>query len=324
MIRPEVNRGCCNTAFHLSLTCNLICLERESATSGDNNYHHQSPDHALWLKVRPSASSRKSRAGMMDDTLPLFSGDRHWGNPVFAAQHGQSGLAVACWLDNALILLRVHACSHVCTCAIRKNEWPACANERWRGAVIETQGKIGDGNGCAVCSCNAQENKKHNSHTPLFPHHAAGQQALSRDAARGEAALFPSSRFMFVCSQNKTHFGDLLNEQCEDADPDLHQSAVCRDVNGPWLWMPLVPSASHHLRSLSNLMCCNVVFNKKKIFGFSCIITWKNRVSNIFSNILDMKNLPNLASEKLFINRLYRLKTAVQENKFWFFFSFPN
>lgn len=239
-----------------------------------------------------------------------FSGDRHWGNPVFAAQHGQS-LAVACWLDNALILLRVHACSHVCTCAIRKNEWPACANERWREAVIETQGKIGDGNGCAVCSCNAQENKKHNSHTPLFPHHAAGQQALSRDAARGEAALFPSSRFMFVRSQNKTHFGDLLNEQCEDADPHLHQSAVCRDVNGPWLWMPLVPSASHHLRAATiEVIWWVAMLYLKKIFCFSCITTWKNKVSNIFSNILDMKNLGfAVASEKPIINRLYRLKT---------------
>lgn len=225
---PEVNSGCCDTAFHLSLSCNLLCLERESATSGDDNYHHQSPEHAPWLKVRRSASSRKSRAGMMDDALQLFSGDRYGGNPVFGAQHGQSGLGVACWLDNALVRLIVHACLHVCTCVSVKNEWPACANERWREAVIETQGRIGDRSGCGVCSCNAQENRKHSSRTPLFPHHAPLQHGLSGDTAWGEAALFPSSRFMFVRSQNKTHFGDLLNEQYEDAHSDLHQSAVCR------------------------------------------------------------------------------------------------
>lgn len=131
-------------------------------------------------------------------------------------------------------------------CASLKNEWPACANERWREAVIETQGRIGDGNGCGVCSCNAWE-KKHTSHAPLFPHHASLQHVLSGDAARGEAALFPSSRFMFVRSRNKTHFGDLLNARYEDTDADLHQYAVCRDLNGPWLWMPLIPSALQRL-----------------------------------------------------------------------------
>lgn len=71
------------------------------------------------------------------------------------------------------------------------------------------------------------------SHTLLFPHYVPLQDDLSGDAARGEAPLFLPSRSMFVRSQNKTHFGDLLNEQYEDADPDLHQSAVCRDLNGP-------------------------------------------------------------------------------------------
>lgn len=84
---------------------------------------------------------------------------------------------------------------------------------------------------CVLAS--RREIRSTNSHTPLFPHHAARQHALSGDAARGEATLFPSSRFMFVRSQNKTHFGDLPNEQYEDGNPDLHRSAVCRDLNGP-------------------------------------------------------------------------------------------
>lgn len=259
---PEVNSGCCDTAFHLSLSCNLICLERESATSGDDNYPHQSPEHALWLKVRRSASSRKSRAGNDGRRTAAFFRwqDRHGGNPVFGARHGQfrTWRCVLTWqCSNS-------ACAFTCVhmCANRKSEWPACANERWREAVIETQGRIGDGYGCGVCSCIAQGNKKHKlPHSFISPPCSQAACSLWRRGPRGGHSLSvvtihvcaltkqntlwgPSkwtvwrwqSRFASVCSLQGSKWTLTLDASCPISIP----SFMCHSCND---W--------------GDVMCCN-------------------------------------------------------------------
>lgn len=136
----------------LPLSCNLICLERESATSASDNYHHQSREHALRFKVRRSSSSRKWWTWMMDD---LQHHDlQTLGKPCLQSPVWRIRTLCVCvwicmwyiWLcSTSTVCFRMCVCT--CVCVSFKNEWPACANERWREAVIETLGRMGDGNG---------------------------------------------------------------------------------------------------------------------------------------------------------------------------------